>query len=137
MHDERGGISSNKHIFLFVDFFMLWGKRILFFYFGGPLSSLYARVKRIFSRPSFYCARTSNFHVKESQYWNAKFGYTRVSCKLLCANWLPLLEKLSSPQIFRYFVFRYSDTSFTFQWIERNIFRRKSDENVLDPITEL
>ena len=50
MHDERGGISSNKHIFLFVDFFMLRGKRILsFFYFGGPLSSLYARVKRIFS----------------------------------------------------------------------------------------
>ena len=36
----------------------------------------------------FYCARTSNFHVKKSQYWNAKFGYSHVS-----TNWLPLLGK--------------------------------------------
>ena len=52
------------------------------------LENLWKYVLSLFPSPRFYCARTSNFHVKKSQYWNAKFGYSHVS-----TNWLPLLGK--------------------------------------------
>ena len=78
--------------------------------------------------PRLYCANTTDFRAFKSQHSISKFGHTSFTTNYIAFSGK---TKLSEE-----FALLWICISLNFEWKGKSIFRPKSDENVLDWITE-